>query len=254
MFCPQCKSEYRFGFTKCSDCGVDLVEHLDDGANAPAPTLEGDPAAMETLWAGTRDFTRQAIERALEATGIKYEVDGVESQLMPAFRDPITRIQVRRGDFPAAVAAIQHVGGEEGLGPRSPAAVQDESLTLLHALGINRDVMLRMPTGAAAVEDPHAAEQPNSEEALPEPQDDQSSDTSESDGLGVDFYPEDATSEVWSGDDAQMPQDIKACLTENRIACVVPEDGGKHRVMVLPADEARAKEIVREIVEESPPQ
>ena len=28
MFCPQCKAEYRVGFTRCSDCGVELVEHL----------------------------------------------------------------------------------------------------------------------------------------------------------------------------------------------------------------------------------
>ena len=28
MFCPQCKAEYRAGFTKCSDCDVDLVKEL----------------------------------------------------------------------------------------------------------------------------------------------------------------------------------------------------------------------------------
>ena len=28
MFCPQCKAEYRSGFTHCSDCDVDLVEQL----------------------------------------------------------------------------------------------------------------------------------------------------------------------------------------------------------------------------------
>jgi|RhiMethySRZTD1v2_1073278.scaffolds.fasta_scaffold29070_5 hypothetical protein len=26
MFCPKCKSEYRPGFTHCSDCGVSLVD------------------------------------------------------------------------------------------------------------------------------------------------------------------------------------------------------------------------------------
>lgn len=254
MFCPQCKAEYRLGFTKCSDCDVDLVEHLEDETATPAPALEGDPEAMETLWAGTRDFTRQAIERTLEATGIKYEVDGVESQLMPAFRDPITRIQVRRGDFPAAVEAIRHVGGEEGLGPRSPAAVQDESVTLLHALGINRNLMGRALEQEPKPGEAVTEEAANPENPLPEPPDDGSSDTPESDSLGADIYPEDATSEVWSGEDAQVPRDIKACLAENRIACVISDDGGKQRVMVLPADEARAREIVREIVEESPPQ
>ena len=27
-FCPECKYEYRDGFTKCSDCGADLVDKL----------------------------------------------------------------------------------------------------------------------------------------------------------------------------------------------------------------------------------
>jgi hypothetical protein len=28
MFCPQCRAEYREGFSRCSDCGVDLVGAL----------------------------------------------------------------------------------------------------------------------------------------------------------------------------------------------------------------------------------
>jgi hypothetical protein len=29
MICPKCKSEYREGFVRCADCGVELVADLD---------------------------------------------------------------------------------------------------------------------------------------------------------------------------------------------------------------------------------
>ena len=28
MFCPKCKAEYRIGFIRCSDCDIELVDHL----------------------------------------------------------------------------------------------------------------------------------------------------------------------------------------------------------------------------------
>ena len=28
MFCPQCQAEYQPGFTRCSDCDIELVDHL----------------------------------------------------------------------------------------------------------------------------------------------------------------------------------------------------------------------------------
>lgn len=39
MFCPQCETEYREGFTVCSDCEVDLVPELGVAALVPL-TLE----------------------------------------------------------------------------------------------------------------------------------------------------------------------------------------------------------------------
>lgn len=34
MFCPQCKVEYRAGFTRCTDCHVDLVQQLPECRDA----------------------------------------------------------------------------------------------------------------------------------------------------------------------------------------------------------------------------
>lgn len=75
MFCPVCKSEYRDGFTKCSDCGADLVKQLAD-----------DSEAIEPLWAGHDAKVRSAICNKLDAANILHEDDSVESQFMPAFR------------------------------------------------------------------------------------------------------------------------------------------------------------------------
>lgn len=39
MYCPKCRAEYREGFTRCSDCGLDLVEVL------PPPSSESSGVA-----------------------------------------------------------------------------------------------------------------------------------------------------------------------------------------------------------------
>lgn len=35
MFCPNCRAEFRSDFTRCSDCGVELVDVL------PPPSMQG---------------------------------------------------------------------------------------------------------------------------------------------------------------------------------------------------------------------
>ncbi len=63
-----------------------------------------------------------------------------------------------------------------------------------------------------------------------------------------------ATREVWSGDDAALAQLLQDCLRENGIG--VRPDGkppGVMRLSVMPLDEKRAREIIREVREASPP-
>ena len=75
--------------------------------------------------------------------------------------------------------------------------------------------------------------------------------------------PEDATAEIWSGDDVDLAAMITSSLRENHIPyrsdSDTPEPQGASeemsstRLFVLPEDEKRAKEIVREIVDAAPP-
>jgi hypothetical protein len=37
MFCPQCKAEYRDGFSRCTDCDIDLVAKLPIDPPEPEP-------------------------------------------------------------------------------------------------------------------------------------------------------------------------------------------------------------------------
>lgn len=64
MFCPVCGDEYRAGFTRCSDCGVDLVEKLPAGIEA------ADPFELVTVLE-TGDQSQVAVARSmLEGAGI----------------------------------------------------------------------------------------------------------------------------------------------------------------------------------------
>lgn len=59
--------------------------------------------------------------------------------------------------------------------------------------------------------------------------------------------------EVWSGDDVQMAQFLTAALRENKIPIYLENPGRGTTVSVSAANEKRAREIVREIVEGAPP-
>jgi hypothetical protein len=55
MFCPQCKAEYRRGFTRCSDCDVDLVEVFppqeeNDSRASPNERPDQAPPAVFLAW------------------------------------------------------------------------------------------------------------------------------------------------------------------------------------------------------------
>src|SRR6267378_4503323 len=54
MYCPQCKAEYRRGFTRCSDCEVGLVENYAEAIRHPLAkkVAVGDEYGA-LLWHGT---------------------------------------------------------------------------------------------------------------------------------------------------------------------------------------------------------
>jgi hypothetical protein len=89
MFCPQCKAEFRSGFTRCSDCDIELV----DAPLVDKTDSEQAPDAAPVVVATAKDpLEEEQIVSFLGAHGIPAEVSN------PAFRQGygfrVTRILV----------------------------------------------------------------------------------------------------------------------------------------------------------------
>jgi hypothetical protein len=72
MYCPQCKAEFRSGFTHCSDCDVDLVERLSErdcnsDEELPDRSLRG-------VWEGRDQDECVSICERLRSAEIPYKV------------------------------------------------------------------------------------------------------------------------------------------------------------------------------------
>ena len=216
MFCPVCKTEYREGFMRCSDCGGALVTSL------PAePDL--DPGSAEVLWAGIDPNTFAAIKAALQGADIPFQETGQSSPIIYASLRQPYEIWTYKRDHDAAQCVLDSVFREASPEPE-PVADQGEE-----------------------------NEQDNSGELadalpdeLPGPV---------ADDLIENFHPDDATSEVWSGEEAAMAEFLKDSLQANGIGCAIRDAGlDKHRVCVKPSDGSRAREIIRQVLDASPPQ
>jgi hypothetical protein len=62
------------------------------------------------------------------------------------------------------------------------------------------------------------------------------------------------TVEVWSGNDERIAQFLTAAMQENEIPIHIENPGDETRIYVSAANDKRAREIVREVVEGSPPE
>lgn len=96
MYCPQCRTEYREGFTECSDCRVPLVRGMPP--RGPHNGLDPSLDLVEVL--ETRDAIQLAMARGLlEDAGIPFYLLGQITRLVndvDPFVQKHIRIQVPR--------------------------------------------------------------------------------------------------------------------------------------------------------------
>jgi hypothetical protein len=238
MFCPNCRAEYRPGFTKCADCGVDLVATLSAEPRAADANVPRNSDGMELLWSGVSEALTNQIDAALEEANISHKITDREFGLLPNLEQSADFVWVDSRDQASARAILEKVLASSG-------AVEQESERYppdgrrINPFGLGRKAY---PASEGYRAPPFESGEPDeSSEPVPD-------DTVE------DFNPDDATREVWLGDDQEMAEYLKLCLTGVGIGCVLREDGGKTRVLVLPEAEKRAREVVREVVDADPPQ
>jgi hypothetical protein len=71
MHCPQCLTEYRDGFSECSDCHVPLAP-----GPPPASDAEGHKVTLVTVLETSDPFAVNLGKATLEDAGIEYVVGG----------------------------------------------------------------------------------------------------------------------------------------------------------------------------------
>jgi hypothetical protein len=97
--------------------------------------------------------------------------------------------------------------------------------------------------------EPESAELPesNGSEKDVDEEDDVEADTSE------EWHDDDPVAEVWKGSEEDVADTLSMCLREVGIGSNKSLEAGIWHLVVRPEKEARAKEVVREVVDASPP-
>jgi hypothetical protein len=135
-----------------------------------------------------------------------------------------------------------------------------KNLDVFVPLGSNREIFVSTADRAAAKKiildedgsiDPDELT-PEGIEALTLPESDQPESDAPQD-LSVEWHEDDPTVAAWTGESEVLADNLVMCLREVGIASRKLSDPGPWQVVVRPEQESRAKEIVREVVEASPP-
>ena len=104
MFCPQCKAEYRSGFTRCADCDVELVDQLATAPPSPEP--------YESVWTGEDREGCVFACRTLKTVDIPFTVNQRRNQLwdrgveehyeivVPSQFSSQAKAELAKGDWP----------------------------------------------------------------------------------------------------------------------------------------------------------
>jgi len=240
MFCPQCGVEYRPGFTHCTDCDVDLVHELplartdafESHQGASPGEDEGDPFCA--FWQG--DDARLHVElcTVLDEAGIPHKTVRREDHLFNLKNFPAFQIGVPFSLFEKAENAVKDAYEMDSSGPDAVQALNPPAL---------------IPEGSRAIRKLPESLTPSKEENIPGPPD-----VGEEVSVDGELEWQGDGIEVWSGHEDSLGDILVASLRENKIDVHRSNSSGRESLLVRSRDEARAREIVKQVVEGVPPE
>ena len=227
MFCPNCKAEYRPGFTHCVDCDVDLVHELPKTAIELRGEAEpGDPNEDPfcSFWKGEDPRVHAELCGVLDEAGIPHNTVFRRDHLFNLKNYPAYEVGVPFSLFEHAENAVKEAYGADD--------VEEVGSAEWKGLLIERrtNSFRKLPETLT----------PSTENDIPGPP---------NAGEGTDWFPEDATVRIWTNDASEPGDFLVAALHENGIRCRLEKHEHSEELWVLPEDERHAREIVREIVE-----
>jgi hypothetical protein len=256
MFCPQCKAEYRQGFTRCADCDVELVYERPASASGSGEAgghAENPDDPFCSFWRGDDPRIHAELCELLNEEGIPHKTVRREDHLFNLNIKNAFEIGIPFSQFEKAEAAIKSAYGNE-------SEQLDVSRLLPYEMGYAAELGGAFPwqplTKGYARTLLGQVEEPGSElAAAPEELDsDEQEENILTDWDPANWNPEHATVQVWSGEHAYPGEMTQMALRENQIHVRFDTTRGRCAIFVQPEDEARAREIVREIVEGAPPE
>jgi hypothetical protein len=213
MFCPQCKAEYRSGFARCSDCDVDLVDHL----TAPDATISASEAQMKRVWSSDERESCTYVCAGLRAAGIPFKVSERKRQFLWSV-DENYEVLVPPESYDKAKEIAQ-----QGVFDFSDSADDQKIMELPDA-------------GPSSVVNHYDLSRSfRSEDAT------------------VEVWSEKTEERAWFEGVKGLAWMIELSLAENSICARVNVSGGLRQIFVKPQDELQAREIVREIKSGTPP-
>ena len=256
MYCPQCKAEYRQGFTRCADCDIDLVHEPPasaSGSGEAAGQAENPDDPFCSFWRGDDPRIHAELCELLNEESIPHRTVRREDHLFNLNTKSGFEIGIPFSQFDKAEAAVKNAYGTVGEGEDATQLLPfRENYSWSHERVIPWKPVAK---GYARALFARGDEPQNDEVSVTEEHDAQvESERTRAGWDPADWNPEDATLMVWSSEQSYPGEIIEMALRENQIHARFEKADGSNAIFVLPECATRAREIVKEIVEGEPPE